>query len=35
MVRIIREFSLEPATPDEPRTLLGIHREGIDGRESY
>jgi 3-keto-5-aminohexanoate cleavage enzyme len=24
MVRILREFSLEPATPDEARKILGI-----------
>ena len=24
MIRIIREFSLEPATPDEARRILGI-----------
>ncbi len=26
MVRIIREFSLEPATPDEAREILGIQK---------
>ncbi|MFC1825507.1 hypothetical protein ACFL9T_22575 [Thermodesulfobacteriota bacterium] len=27
MVRIIREFSMEPATPDEARQILGIKSE--------